>query len=363
MGRPIDRSSDKDEVLRYAPKWARDVEEAFRQIASQSAPPDDAADGPVPMVPIGSPGTEHYASLAPTIMPEPPSPEPLPWQRSRAEARMRSRVSAARWFSYFFAIAFAAAVALVVVVQWPVLQRMHEDEGADANSFASRFRVDTRVPPSPTQDAAAKSKLVETARPLVTPAPAEGAPVKQAPHIETVPVSRVAEAAPTPPAPVPAAPTLARPASPQPTAARPQEAQPAPVEVASAKADQPMGNRASLAPSPPVREQKAAPAEAAPPARPLSADEIETLLEQGRKFLSVGDFVSARTLFGRIAEARDARGALALAETYDPILIAKSGVKGITPDIAKAREWYAKAQDLGSPDAGSRLGALAQNAR
>lgn len=353
MNRPIDRSSDKDEVLRYAPKWARDVEEAFRQSASQSAPPADTGDGAVPTVPIGSPGSEHYPSLAPTIVPEPPPPEALPWQRGRVEVRMRSGVSAARWFSYFFAIVFAAAVALVVVVQWPALQRGYENERADANSFASRFSIASHAPSSATQDAATESKLVETARPLVASTPAAAASVKQEQHIETVSAARVAEVAPTPPGPAPGAPV----------SATPQDTRSTPIEVASVKGDQPTGAATPEAKSPRVTEQKAAPAETEKPARPLSADEIETLLEQGRKFFSVGDFVSARTLFGRIAEAHDARGALALAETYDPIVIAKNGVRGITPDVEKAREWYAKAQDLGSPDAAPRLGALAQNAR
>src|SRR5262249_44840897 len=93
--------------------------------------------------------------------------------------------------------------------------------------------------------------------------------------------------------------------------------------------------------------------------RSLGRDEIETLLKQGEDFVSVGDFASARLVFRRVWEANDARGALAFAATYDPIVLARIGAKGATSDVAKAREWYAKARDLGSPDAAPRLEALA----
>jgi len=95
------------------------------------------------------------------------------------------------------------------------------------------------------------------------------------------------------------------------------------------------------------------------PVRSLGPDEIEILLKQGEDFVSVGDFASARLVFRRVWEANDMRGALALAATYDPIVLAKIGAKGATPDVAKAREWYVKARDLGSPDAAPRLEALA----
>ena len=95
------------------------------------------------------------------------------------------------------------------------------------------------------------------------------------------------------------------------------------------------------------------------PIRPLGFDEIETLLNQGKDFVSVGDFASARVLFGRVAEAHDARGAMAFAATYDPIVLARIGAKGATPDVAKAREWYVKAKGLGSLDAAPQLEALA----
>jgi hypothetical protein len=53
-------------------------------------------------------------------------------------------------------------------------------------------------------------------------------------------------------------------------------------------------------------------------------------------------------LFQSAADAGDATAALALAETYDPLVLEKLGTTGITPDIALAREWYEKAEALGS---------------
>ena len=97
--------------------------------------------------------------------------------------------------------------------------------------------------------------------------------------------------------------------------------------------------------------------------RSLARDEIETLLKQGQDFVSVGDFSSARLVFGRVAEAGDARGALGLAATYDPVALAKIGARGATPNAAKAREWYQKAKDLGSAEAGPRLEALSNSAQ
>jgi len=67
-------------------------------------------------------------------------------------------------------------------------------------------------------------------------------------------------------------------------------------------------------------------------------------------------------VFRRAAEARDPRAALALGATYDPILLARMGARGITPDVAMAREWYTRAREYGSFEAAGRLQALA-NAR
>ena len=75
--------------------------------------------------------------------------------------------------------------------------------------------------------------------------------------------------------------------------------------------------------------------------------------------MGAGDVITARIAFQRAAEAGDAQAAVALGATYDPTVLSKLGVVGISADIAKARSWYEKAEKLGSPDATQRLELLA----
>ena len=93
--------------------------------------------------------------------------------------------------------------------------------------------------------------------------------------------------------------------------------------------------------------------------RALDPKEIKLLMEQGERFIAVGDVVPARIAFQRAAEAGDANAAVALGATYDPSVLAKLGVVGISADIVRARSWYKTAVKLGSPDARSRFDALA----
>jgi TPR repeat protein len=91
----------------------------------------------------------------------------------------------------------------------------------------------------------------------------------------------------------------------------------------------------------------------------MDTQEIELLLKQGKDFVAVGDFATARTVLQRTADAGVAKGALALAETYDPAVLAKLGVRGMQGDVEQARRWYARAQELGSDEAAHRLAQMA----
>jgi hypothetical protein len=93
--------------------------------------------------------------------------------------------------------------------------------------------------------------------------------------------------------------------------------------------------------------------------RALDPEEIKLLMKQGEKFIAAGDVVTARLSFQRAAEAGDANAAVALGATYDPTVLAKLGVVGISADVAKARSWYQKAEKFGSPEARWRLDVLA----
>jgi hypothetical protein len=101
-----------------------------------------------------------------------------------------------------------------------------------------------------------------------------------------------------------------------------------------------------------------APDTAAPPVRTLSVEEVALLVEQGKKYIAVGDVVTARTIFRRAADAGNATAALALAATYDPIVLAKLGVLGMGADVEKARAWYQMAESYGSAEATERLQVL-----
>jgi TPR repeat protein len=92
--------------------------------------------------------------------------------------------------------------------------------------------------------------------------------------------------------------------------------------------------------------------------RTLSSAELAALLRRGNELVSLGDLVGARLVFERAAQAGDSRAALALASTYDPLVLQQLGERGLAPDIAMARFWYEKAKELGSKEAPERLEVL-----
>jgi hypothetical protein len=95
------------------------------------------------------------------------------------------------------------------------------------------------------------------------------------------------------------------------------------------------------------------------PAPQLTQEQIANLIERGSEFFAIGDMKSARLLFERAAEARDAKAAFALAATYDPIALPELGIHVPAADLGRARDWYHKALELGSPGAARRLELLA----
>jgi TPR repeat protein len=50
---------------------------------------------------------------------------------------------------------------------------------------------------------------------------------------------------------------------------------------------------------------------------------------------------------------------MALGATYDPHVLAKLGVVGVSADVEQARSWYQRAETLGSRDARQWLDLLA----
>ena len=141
------------------------------------------------------------------------------------------------------------------------------------------------------------------------------------------------------------------PASPPPTAR-----EPAPV-------GEPFPPVARIAPAPPPARidppQVARSEPQPPPTRTLAPAEIELLVKQGQEFAAAGDFVTARVVFQRAAEAGNAVAALAMGASYDPAVLASLGARGVEPDVSKARSWYQRAKDLGLAEASRRLDLLA----
>src|SRR5271169_1795730 len=90
---------------------------------------------------------------------------------------------------------------------------------------------------------------------------------------------------------------------------------------------------------------------------------VVKLLELGNELIAAGDVSAARSVLKEAADAGNASAALALGATFDPIEIEKLGRREVSPDIASARMWYAKAESLGSVEAAERLHSLAGHNR
>jgi TPR repeat protein len=92
---------------------------------------------------------------------------------------------------------------------------------------------------------------------------------------------------------------------------------------------------------------------------PLGSEAIAMLVEQGKRLIASGDVAAARVVLRRAAESNDAAAALMLGSAYDPVVLRQLNVRGLGADIATARSWYRRANDLGSPEASRRLEMLA----
>ncbi|MBT3070488.1 hypothetical protein KKP04_06365 [Rhodomicrobium sp. Az07] len=81
----------------------------------------------------------------------------------------------------------------------------------------------------------------------------------------------------------------------------------------------------------------------------------DALMERGLSQLARGDGAGGRAILEVLARYGSVRGALALAETYDPANVRHRPDWGLAADVERAREWYRKAADLGSVNAYQRL--------
>jgi hypothetical protein len=119
----------------------------------------------------------------------------------------------------------------------------------------------------------------------------------------------------------------------------------------------------SAPPPPPAKVESppaiALPAIVHPPAGPrLSPIEITTLLERGDTFFSAGDITSARLFYERAADGESGLAALRLGSTFDPVILRRAGVRGVSANPAQALSWYRRARELGVGEAERRMQAL-----
>lgn len=99
-----------------------------------------------------------------------------------------------------------------------------------------------------------------------------------------------------------------------------------------------------------------------PAARPdpekRKQEEADALLERAREMIGDGNMLRAREILGDALLADNPRGAFALAETYDPNILAATGARDVRAEVERARTLYAKALAGGVAAAENRLNAL-----
>ena len=103
----------------------------------------------------------------------------------------------------------------------------------------------------------------------------------------------------------------------------------------------------------------AAPAPAATQPGTLSQSDLRRLADKASQAVRDGDIMGARVILERAIDAGDPTAILALAQTHDPRVLERMGVRGIRGDPARARALYQQAQDKGLKEAAAALAGLA----
>jgi hypothetical protein len=85
---------------------------------------------------------------------------------------------------------------------------------------------------------------------------------------------------------------------------------------------------------------------------------LEPLVQEARRRIERGDVAGARDLLANADTDASGLVLFALAETYDPNVLAAWGMRGISPNIEKAKGFYAAALSLGYAAARQRLDSL-----
>ena len=82
------------------------------------------------------------------------------------------------------------------------------------------------------------------------------------------------------------------------------------------------------------------------------------MIRRAHELIDRGDIGGARLLLDRAVSTNDGAAFFALAETYDPAVLAQWRVWGVGPDAERARSLYQKALERGITQARERISAL-----
>ena len=85
---------------------------------------------------------------------------------------------------------------------------------------------------------------------------------------------------------------------------------------------------------------------------------IEALLAEANQRIESGNVIGAREMLAGADDGTQGAISFALAETYDPNMLAAWGIRAMLADAAKARELYHMASGLGVAGAQRRLDGL-----
>jgi hypothetical protein len=201
---------------------------------------------------------------------------------------------------------------------------------------------------------AAPALAVASEAPGVAPPPK---PTPVATTVEPKPAPKAAPEAKASPEPKPAPVALASLDPPKAPPAAPAKPAASPLGETRSISLAPVAAPAAPAkPTPTLAETRAlAPQPAAPPIASAASARWSV---RGLIALAKGDLSSARLYLARAAEAGDPRALVALADTYDPAMLAKLGAVVAPGDAQRAKELLVKAAAAGVVGAKDRVAAL-----
>jgi hypothetical protein len=91
----------------------------------------------------------------------------------------------------------------------------------------------------------------------------------------------------------------------------------------------------------------------------LPSPRATDLLARGEQAEQLGNFSGARRYYASAVQLGSATAARNLGRLYDPVVLKRTALGGIDPDLGRARHWYELAVAMGDPDAAPLLEALA----